>query len=80
MTDSAPTTPEGVDNRNVIAKLASSRAVVFACVLLAIVGTLVAFGRVPYSEFVSMAKWLGGIFIGGKSVEGAVAAYAGGKS
>lgn len=73
-------TRAAVDTRNVLAKLASSRAVIFACFLLAIVGGLVALGRVPYSEFVSLAKWLGGIFVGGKSIEGAVAAYAGGKS
>jgi hypothetical protein len=77
MTEAAPTptptTDSAIDSRNVLAKLASSRAVIFACFLLAVVGVLVALGRVPYSELVSMAKWLGGIFVAGKSVEGAVA-------
>jgi len=73
-------TDAGPDTRNVLARLASSRAVIVACVLLVIVGGLVAIGRVPYSGFVSMATWLGGIFIAGKSVEGAAAFFSGGKS
>jgi len=59
-----------MDTRNVFAKLASSRAFVFALLVLGIVGALVAAGKVPYSELTTTAKWLGAIFIGGKSAEG----------
>ena len=58
-----------MDTRNVLAKLASSRAFVFALLMLVIVGVLVALGKAPYAELVSIAKWLGVTFIGAKSLE-----------
>ena len=79
MPTTPPAAPSSSDTRNVLAKLASSRAFVFACLMIVLVGVLVALGRAPYSELVSMAKWLGAIFVGGKSVEGAVASWTGGK-
>lgn len=58
-----------MDSRNVFAKLFSSRAFVFALFILAIVGALVALGKAPHTEFIATAKWLGCVFIAGKSAE-----------
>lgn len=59
-----------MDTRNVLAKLSSSRAFVFAMLILALVFALVALGKAPYSEFIATAKWIGCVFIAGKSAEG----------
>lgn len=69
-TETAPASAP-IDTRNVIAKLAGSRAFLFACLMLVIVAVLVALGKAPYSELVTLTKWLGAVFVGGKSLEGA---------
>lgn len=59
-----------MDTRNVLVRLFASRAFVFALFILAIVGALVALGKAPHSEFIAVAKWLGVVFVAGKSAEG----------
>lgn len=69
-----PPASQNIDPRSVLTRMTSSTAVVFASVILLIVGGLVALGKVPYSEFVSLAKYLGVTFVGGRSLEGGLAA------
>lgn len=68
------------DTRNVLARLGDSRAFIFALLMLVIVGILVGLGKVAYAELVSLAKWLGVTFVGGKSLEGMAAALFTGKA
>jgi hypothetical protein len=59
-----------MDSRNVLVKLADGRKFVFAMLVIAIGGALVALGKASYAEFVSLVKYIGVAFIVATGVEG----------
>lgn len=75
----APASPASpaIDTRHVFAKLFSSQGFAFAALMLILVAILVAMGKAPYSELVSMSKWFGLAFMGGRTIEGGLAALRG---
>jgi hypothetical protein len=61
----------------VLSNLAASEKAVFCIVLIAAASALTATGDMTVGQWQDYTKWIAGIFVGGKAIEGAAAKLAG---
>lgn len=60
----------------VLKSLANSEKAVFCVVLIAAASVLTGFGQMTVAEWQDYTRWIAGIFVGGKAIEGAAAKMA----